>query len=738
MITGFKRTSFLRYGLIVVLIVVLFGSAFYLYLHYSKAEKVRTTFQKMITARENSALIDSCIIELYSADNSSRMFALTGKTYYSKEFSRQIKDIRKIISNINANDKSAIDLGVDKGLQDLISQKALKTDSYIRLMTLSDSLMKSASKINESLRKNEKSLVKRPVLRRIKTRVQIDTVKPVAAVAAAKPVKEKKGFFGKVFSVFSKKDKQVQEAKKQPVLVERRTDTVITTMTVLPAVSEVYGKYYDKIYQTNNRLRANEREMLEINNRLINQIINSLKKYKVAEHNYIASSKTEMNSNLATVLYEYRKISGLMFLLMTTVVVILLYNIWKIFKDQEELVVYTEKAEIHAQSKSRFMANMSHEIRTPLNSIIGFSEQLTQSKLTEEQSEQIYAIRSSSKMLLDVVNEILDFSKYETGKMSFDSTPFSPYEAIEEIATSMRVQANKKNILLKRDIEFKKSLVFNGDYHRLKQVVMNLVGNAIKFTAQGSVTVKAFLTDDSNRSGFKMLNVSIRDTGVGIDAEHMPYIFDEFSQVKSAQKVSKQPGTGLGLAISKKIVELQGGSIKVASRVGKGTIFSFKIPFEVSTVEAYKVNSDGDDMHQQANIIAGKRVLVADDNKLNVLLVSTILKKWNVSFDTACDGRQALQKFEDNNYDVILTDIEMPEMGGIELSQVIRANGNETKASVPILALTANVLKEDRDKYLSVGITGVVLKPFTEKNLIDNIASAMLKKQLMPDKWSVN
>ncbi|RWY55558.1 ATP-binding protein [Mucilaginibacter gilvus] len=723
MIAGVKKIPLLRYGLIVLLIVVLFGSAFYLYLHYNKAEKIRSSFQQMINARENSTLIDSCIVELYSADNSSRMYALTSKKAYFTQFSTQIKNVHNIIDTINRNNKSTASLAQDAELGNLISQKSLKTDSYIKLMTLTDSLLKSARKLNRALKDADNKYLQQPVVSRVITEVHIDTIKPLPKLVATPATQ--KNFFKRLFG----KKQKAAEAKLPPLLVQRTTDTTITTMTPTPKVARVYNNYYSKLYEANNKLRKNELEMLEINNRLISQIIGSLKKYKVAEQQYIAASKTEVKSNLSTVLYEFKRLSGLMFLILTVVVVVILYNIWKIFKNEKEMVVYTEMAENYAHSKSRFMANMSHEIRTPLNSIIGFSEQLTQSELTETQAEQTSAIRSSSKMLLDVVNEILDFSKYETGKMNFEVAPFKPYEAITDIATSMQVQAGKKGIELNYQLDFGSELCMQGDYFRLKQVVMNLLSNAIKFTPRGSVFINSFITD-GRQPGFKVLNVHIRDTGLGIDKEHLPFIFDEFSQVSSAQKTTTTQGTGLGLAIVKKIVELQGGSIKVTSKVGTGSIFSFKLPMEVIGAEACQEQEAVIETNPR-KLVAGKHVLVAEDNKLNVLLVSTILKKWNITFDVAYDGREALQLFEDHPYDIILTDIEMPEMGGIEFSQLVRANGNPQKASLPILALTANVLKEDRDKYLAVGMTGVVLKPFSERNLIDSIAAALPNRNML-------
>lgn len=719
MFSNVKKIPILRYLTIVMLIVVLFGGAFYLYLHYSKAEKLRSNFQKMVAARENSTLIDSCIVELYSADNNSRMFALTGKKYYSKEFSRQIKNVRTIIAKMNDNDKNTTYTEEDSALKALINAKANSATNYVRLMSLSDSLINSAKVINTAMQTRDKKLVKQPMIRRIKTHIKIDTIKTTAATAPEK----KKKFFGRLFSVFGGKKKTDQANKPAPVLVEKRTDTVITTMVATPQVAREYDQYYSKISEANNKLRDSERQMLEINNRLISQIINSLKKYKTAENQYIAGSKKEMNSNLATVMYEFRKLTGAIFLLMTTVVVIILYNIWKIFRNEEEMVLHSEMAEKYALQKSRFLAAMSHEIRTPLNSIIGFSEQLTQSRLDETQTEQTNAIRSSSKMLLEVVNEILDFSKYETGKMNFEHQPFKPYDVINEIVTGMQVQAAKKNIYLKHDIEFNPDFCLTGDYFRLKQVIMNLTSNAIKFTPAGGVTIKAFLTKEN--PGQRLLNVQVKDTGLGIDKEHLPLIFEEFSQVAAAQKAANYGGTGLGLAICKKIVELQGGSIKVTSKPGKGSIFSFKLPLDIAT-ETECVTEEKPVVNlNPREVMPGKHLLIAEDNKFNVLLVSTILKKWNVTFDVAVNGREALQLFEDNHYDAVLTDIEMPEMGGMELTQLIRANINQEKADLPILALTANVLKEDRDKYLSVGINGVILKPFTEQNLIDNVAGAL-------------
>jgi CheY-like chemotaxis protein/nitrogen-specific signal transduction histidine kinase len=412
-------------------------------------------------------------------------------------------------------------------------------------------------------------------------------------------------------------------------------------------------------------------------------------------------------------------------------VIVILYNIWKIFRNEEEIISYSQDAEQYAQSKSAFLASMSHEIRTPLNSVIGFSEQLGQSQLNETQREQLQAISSSSRLLLDVVNEILDFSKFETGKMSFDSAAFMPQHTLEEVFISLRPQAESKGIKIEKELDLDVDTCFTGDAFRLKQVVLNLMSNAIKFTTDGKVTLRAHVS--KGQQGMKVLHVSVKDSGLGISKENIPLIFGEFAQIDSAQKQASQKGTGLGLAISKKIVELQGGSISVTSELKKGSVFSFQIPFETADFSACKKKSMPDNFLAE-EILLGKHILVAEDNRLNVLLLSTILKKWMLTFDIAEDGVQAMSLFASRDYDLVLTDIEMPEMGGVELARKIRNYDHIGKSLTPVLALTANALKEDRDNYMKAGMNGVILKPFSEQNLLDTITDALKDPLLETEK----
>nr|WP_255494214.1 ATP-binding protein [Hufsiella ginkgonis] len=419
---------------------------------------------------------------------------------------------------------------------------------------------------------------------------------------------------------------------------------------------------------------------------------------------------------------EFSRLSLFTVLVLTILIVTLLYNIWKIFHNEKALVTYSQQASRYADAKSSFLAGMSHEIRTPLNSIIGFAEQLEQESLPPGSAEQVRAIRSSSDMLLEVVNQILDFSKYETGKMNIGHSPFRPSEVLKEVIDTMRILADKKGIVLGHELSFDRRLCLEGDAFRLKQVLINLLSNAIKFTNKGEVRLKAWagVADDHT-----VVYAEVKDSGIGIDKQHMALIFNEFSQVGAAQS-EKQRGTGLGLAICKKIVELQHGAIQVKSAPGKGSVFSFHIPYN-RVEDSPCIPGSGSESPDLGQQLRDKHILLAEDNKMSALLAITILKKWKMTCDVAANGVEALALFGKNVYDLVLTDIEMPEMGGVELVKEIRVSNDLDKATTPVLALTAHVMKDDHDQYLDSGINDIAVKPLLERDLVEKIAHCLEK-----------
>ncbi|MFD0750233.1 ATP-binding protein [Mucilaginibacter calamicampi] len=715
----------MRYGLVVLLFVVLFVSTEYLLLHYQKADALRNNIGKLISARENSELIDSCIIKLNNADNNARLYTVTGEKYYFQRSSADIDDVLGISEKLRLGAASGVNQNTAQNLSDLIKQKKAKSNEYIKLKILNDKLIDRSKTIVQSLTQVEKQIDKPAV--KVEHTITFDTVtvsQPEQNIAA----QPKKKFFGKLISSLNPKNRLQTNKNETGTPVEKevivKKDTVVYKQVLNKAAitrhTHAYKTYSNNLNTVNDKLRDKEEELLLLNNNLTQQIISGLKNYRASEIVYAENSKNFLQKNLAGIFWEFKKVSVVNFLFVVFLLVLVFYNIWKIFRNEQLIIEYSEKAEEYAQAKSNFLAGMSHEIRTPLNSVIGFSEQLTKSVLSSTQKEQVMAIRNSSEMLLELVNEILDFSKYETGKMNFDSQPFLPCNAVEDIFTTMHIHAKKKGIQLEKYNNVPENFCCDGDATRLKQVIMNLLGNAIKFTVKGKVTLYADI--DKSHLNNPILKVSVIDTGLGIDKDDLPHIFEEFSQVEKAQKATRHKGTGLGLAICKKIIELQGGSIKVTSTPGVGSTFSFELPLKITEsndcVADKTLNIDF-----IADIVRGKHALIVDDNRFNVLLAATILKKWKITYDEAYNGLEATRLIDANDYDIVLTDIEMPEFDGLQLMEYIRTHNDESKANTLIMALTANVLKEDRDKYVMAGANDVVVKPFLEHDLIGKIAA---------------
>jgi signal transduction histidine kinase len=707
-----RNLSILRYALIVFLTVAMAASAFYLYFHYRKAAELRYNFSKVVQNRGNSDLIDSCVVALYNAGNNSRMYALSKDQKYYVQFSGEINFVRAAIHKINARRPDKLNQS-GRHFDNLLEQKSQQTQEYFKLLSLTDSLLKS-NKIVEAANSQHGNHAFRSVLiRKISNKIKKDSLNQ-----ATLPPPVKKRFFSRVFSALSRKKSQRLEnaARSSSVnTVKNKVDSIIKHTTFEDSALIASSNHYKHLFNLTERMKYNEIKLYTVNTQLITAIINDLRRYKKEEQRYIDNSKVALDDNLQEVIYDFRQMSTLLFVLLAATVILLLFTVWKTFQNEENLVFTTKSAQQDATSKMAFLASMSHEIRTPLNSVLGFSEQLMESKLDSTQTEQIKAISSSARMLLHVVNEILDFSKYETGKMHIDKSLFKPYNALTDVFTNMEILASNKFLQLIREINIDPDVIVMGDQLRLKQVIINLLNNAIKFTPKGRIYLKAWMSPDE--SGSAVLSVQVIDSGIGIEEDQLPMIFEEFTQVEAAQKQATQKGTGLGLAICKKIIELQGGTIGVTSKSGEGSVFSFQLAYELAGAAAQVEPEIPVIIETKQADLEGKHVLVADDNDLNLLLVTTILKKWKVSYDTAMNGADAMKLIKDNKYDLLLTDIEMPLMGGVELSRSIRQFKTE-KSKIPILALTANALKEDTDKYLQAGMNGVIVKPITENQFM--------------------
>jgi PAS domain S-box-containing protein len=377
----------------------------------------------------------------------------------------------------------------------------------------------------------------------------------------------------------------------------------------------------------------------------------------------------------------------------------------------------TQIAENAVISKQRFLSNMSHEIRTPMNSIIGFTKVMLKTELTEKQREYLTAIKMSGDVLTVLINDILDLAKVDAGKMIIEQKPFKLSRSISALIQLFEPKIQEKNIKLKENYDVRIPKILEGDPVRLHQILNNLVSNSVKFTSEGTITVSVrLLSEDKDKV---IIEFKISDTGIGIAEDKIDHIFENFQQATSNTS-RLYGGTGLGLAIAKQLAEQQGGTITVQSKIDKGTTFSVVLPFMKSNAEVEPEVG----ITQMETAIKDIKVLVVEDIALNQLLIKTLLDDFGFTYDFAANGKIAIAKLQQDFFDIVLMDLQMPEMNGFEASEYIRKT---LRLQIPIIALTADVTTTDLKKCKAVGMNDYISKPIDEKLLYAKIID-LLKK----------
>lgn len=702
-----KKTSFqYKVFTIMLMVIVLVGfTGFYAYQQFSQivsniSEEAQTDM-RLVTAK-------SLMNDVFEAENSVKSYSLTKDTTYLSQF-------------YNAAEKS------DLKLEKLRYYKPKHKNLTIDIDSLESLIMQKFEILNNLLILQDKYRVEEAlnkVVKKIDNNIK-EHNNDSAVVESAEP--ERKSLVNWLFS--KNKNKKV-----------KRTDDTskIKNLTANEIKKEVESIKREE-ENIEAQLKKKELELLVADKEAtikIKNLLNELEKNelisiaKQTKHAEIAMEKTNKQIAIFCLVVA---------LLLMLVIYIIINYVRTNARYRKALKQAKAKAEDLAITKERFLANMSHEIRTPMNAIAGFTEQIAKGPLTEEQNEQLTMVTKSVEHLLYLINDVLDFTKLQAGKLNLEAVGFKPKTVIKDVVTFISPLAEEKKINVQCDIQTDDKLILLGDPYRLRQVLLNLISNSIKFTENGSITVK--LTTVMQNTESTSIRMEVIDTGIGMTDAQIKKVFNEFEQAEVSTS-RNYGGTGLGLSIVNMLVKLHGGKVELSSNQNQGTTVTIEIPYLLGTENDIKLFEEKR-KETQLSIPENLKILIVDDEEYNRKLLITILKKYHVVYTEAKTGLEAVKEINHNDYDLILMDARMPELDGLSATKKIRRLPDSKKKITPVIALTAAVTEEDKKSYIKAGMNGFLAKPFRENELLreinnvldpTNIVLTITEKELSRDK----
>ena len=688
-----------------------------IYFSVNSFNQISASVETLAQPNQKSMHLNQLLTDISEAESQIRAYSLTHEKPYLVNYESQLNrvfgklDTLKALTAYQPKQRKRID---SIGL--LMEQKISGLNKFMELKARTDQQPFSAKALRRLDDRTKEPVIINKALKTTEKKVKENL--PAIPKVSIEPA-EKKGF---LTGLFSNKRRQVVKMEGSDSMLtttrtEVRIDTIVINQRAAPdSLMSNVRQILKEVQQEENvyrrQLTSQELGMLQKDQAIMDQIRKMIMELDREEaiSSLTNARKARNVANKSSVIIFMISCAGLLMSLVFMVLIV--KDITRSNYLKKSLEVARQRSENLRQIKEQFLANMSHEIRTPLNAIIGFSEQLRKVPLPPQQREQVKAISSSSDFLLAIVTDILDLSKIEAGQLRFEKKDFELRALIEETCFVTQSKAISKDIELVKDFPEGKFYLL-GDPFRLQQILYNLLSNALKFTEEGEVKIR--FTANENGFGKCVVNIEVQDTGIGISADQLPYIFENFSQADESI-TRKYGGTGLGLSITKKLVDLQGGQINVESEKGRGSCFSISIPYQIGNEKLALANSAEEEENADSSWV-GKKVLLVDDDAINSLLLKTVLRKWGIITTEASNGFDALEKMKGEHHELVLTDINMPVMSGLELVKEIRLLQDE-KAKVPVVAVTANAMRKDLKGYLKKGMDAYLVKPYSEKDLI--------------------
>ncbi|MBC7696489.1 MAG: response regulator [Burkholderiales bacterium] len=691
--------------LVVVMMVCLTGSLLYKNLS-AIAENVTNSTENNT---RTSILLRQILIEIREAENNVKSYNLTSDREYLVSFYTSVSafDLKleeledtKIISYRERTIVDSVIILSEERFELLKTQ--LYADDESKII---DELNAISAKIDETYKENAKEQI---------------TGNP-APYNFKDTVKRKESFFKRLFGKKQKKTDTIQNA---PIVVR---DSVYGKQTKQIGVE--LKKEVKKVKKA-QRAKLTERKKLELKlanegKNIVDKIRSFSNEMEEVEKESTIQKINSANNDVNTIKTLAIIISAIISLLLLLVSLLIVNYISKKRQYEVALISAKQNAEDLAKTKEAFLANMSHEIKTPLSAIYGFTEQVLKSDLTSKQYQYLTIVKDSTNHLIQLISDILDYSKIQAGKIQIELIDFDIKNELENIKILFTQQCINKNLQLNFMIDIDVPDYINADLTKLKQIMYNVIGNAIKFTDKGSVSVKVKKEVHQHTQYFE---IRINDTGIGIPEGKIKKLFNEYEQLHTDMP-NKYSGTGLGLVITKKILEHLGGSIQMKSLEHKGTDVTIHFPYSHCDILKYKEETPGISEQLISAVLKNKHILIVDDEQFNRLLLKTILAKFDTNITEAINGNEAVTQVKNNHFDLVLMDVRMPEKDGIVACEEIRL----FEKDLIMLASTAVINNEKTNQCLQAGFNGFIFKPFNEKHLLETLYAYLTGQMLIED-----